>query len=182
MKEYDGLGNLPLFPQFASDMIRPGALRLDATMDISPWLALQKKIKGVAKQDYISTAMYNFCVLLRSKYHQALSSAPPDERFGMSEAETTAVLSLWDSESLEALARLWEISYNKSSLVVVASFFDRPDGPCPLASELKEMSKKALGAYLASLGMPFISPEYANDLVEDLVERRNTLSGGGTSP
>ena len=182
MKEYDGLGTIPLFPQFASDMIRPNALRLDPGMDITPWIALKKKIQGVAGQDFIATAMYKFCILLRSKYLFALSLAPAGERTGASDAEMTALMSLWDTETLEALARLWEMSYNKSSLVVVATFFDRPNGPCPPASELKDMSKKALGAYLASLGMPFMAPFYANGLVEELAERRDSLPRVSSNP
>ena len=176
MKEYDGCGNIPIFPQFASDMIRSNALRLDAKMDVSSWLALKGKIMGRAKPDVIASAMYNFCRLLRDKFAGALFGVPLADRTGTSEAETVALASLWDSETIEALAKLWDISYNKRSLALVATFFDRPGGPCPSAEELSSLTKPALSAYLASLGMCFMAPAYANGLVDELLDRRSSSS------
>ena len=175
MKEYDGLGNIPLFPQFASDLIRPNALRLDADMDVTPWLKLKKKIMSRAKPDTIASAMYGFCRLLRRKFAGALAESSPAERSGSSDILIpTSAWSLWDSETIESLAKLWDISYNKSALILVATFFDRPGGPCPPADELATMSKPELSAYLASLGVPFMAPEYANGLILELIERRES--------
>ena len=182
MKEYDGLGNVPLFPQFASDMIRPNILRLDADMDVTPWLKLKKKIMGRAKPETIALAMHSFCRLLRSKFAAALADSSPAERSGLGDALIpTSAWSLWDSETIESLAKLWDISYNKSALILVATFFDRPGGPCPPADELATMTKPELSAYVASLGMPFMAPEYANGLVLELIDRRESASMSSSS-
>jgi hypothetical protein len=92
------------------------------------------------------------------------------------DAEILALSSLWDADSITALARLWEMAYSLPALRLVATFFDRPEGPCPSISEIRNMSRKDLSRYVASLGMMFMDPSYANGLVEVLLEHRAAVA------
>ena len=52
MKDFDGKGNIALFPLFGSDFIGQDAVILDDRMDLAPWMKLEGKVRGKSKQPF----------------------------------------------------------------------------------------------------------------------------------
>ena len=174
MKDFDGHGNIALLPLFASDFIHPNSVVLNDSTDVEPWLQIRKKnrIRSRASQARLDELVHDLAVSLRRKFRDILevSSFPVGAEPSSSEVE--ALVHLWDAESLSRLYKLWDASYSLAALRLIASFFDRPGGPAPSAADLAARSKRELCEYIVSLGMMYMSPDFADGLVHELLERR----------
>ena len=168
MKEFDGKGNIALFPLFGSDFIRPEAVVLDSRMDISSWKKLGGRVRGKAKQPALDKLMHDFALMLRQKFRVILNRSSFPSNFVPSTDDLAELGQLWDGESLACLSKLWEQSYNLPALRLLVSFFDRVGGVSLPAEEVANMTKRELCEFLVSIGMMFMSPEYADGLVEEL--------------
>ena len=178
IKDFDGLGNIALLPLFASDFICPNAVVLSDNLDVEPWLQIKKKnrIRSRASQARIDELIHELAISLRRKFRDVLdvSSFLPGSEPSASEVD--ALVYLWDTESLSRLHKLWEASYSLAALKLIASFFDRSGGPAPSAADLAARSKRELCEYIVSMGMMYMSPDYADGLVTELLERRSSNS------
>ena len=171
MKDFDGKGNITLFPLFGSDFIRPEAVVLDSHMDIASWKKLGGRVRGKAKQPALDKLTHDFALMLRQKFRAVLNRSSFPSNFVPSLDDLAELGHMWDGESLACLSKLWEQSYNLPALRLLASFFDRVGGISLPAEEIANMTKREVCEFLVSIGMMFMSPEYADGLVEELRTR-----------
>ena len=172
MKDFDGKGNIALFPLFGSDFIGRDAVILDDRMDLAPWMKLEGKVRGKAKQPAVDRLVHDFAVLLRRKFRIILHRASFPVGFEPSSDDLAELIHLWDDETLTSLSKLWEQSYNDHALRALVTFFDRIGGAVLPPDEISSMGKRDLCEFLVSIGMMYMSPEYTDGLVDELLTRR----------
>ena len=172
MKDFDGKGNIALFPLFGSDFIGRDAVILDDRMDLASWMKLEGKVRGKAKQPALDKLVHDFAALLRRKFRAILHRSHFQSDFEPSSEDLAELVHLWDDESLMSLSKLWEQSYNVHALRALVSFFDRVGGTVLPPDEILSMSKRDLCEFLVSIGMMYMSPEYTDGLVDELLTRR----------